>query len=221
MSVGGASKMISRYKIVRPSARLVSEAVQSIVVDYAHGRIADEPDFTSRMLQAIQERLNGKTIKGILWQAVVTTSHGPNTQERATGADFMGVLNINLPDYTVRKGFLAQAKRADVLSDPNISRLKEQCERMLTLTPASYVFLYKRDSVRILPAISVLSADVTELTDLYNWSVQIFFESHLESFIGDRRLSVASGDQLEGFVRDHGVAHSLHLTAKQGDMLLK
>jgi len=211
--------MISKYGIVRPSARRVSEAVQSVVKDYARGGIQEEPDFTSRMLQAIQGAMNETTLKGVLWQSVVTTSRGPNTQERAMGADFMGVLSIDLPDYKVRKGFLAQAKRGDHLRGHEMTRLQEQCERMLSLTPESYVFLYKRDSVRVLPAISVLSANVRELTDLYNWSIQIFFESHLESFIGDRRLSAASRDQLEGLLREYGVTHGLYLAAKQGDML--
>ncbi len=129
----------------------------------------------------------------------------------------MGVLSIDLPDYKVRKGFLAQAKLADHLSDREMKRLKDQCNRMLGITSESYVFVYKRDSVRILPAISVLSADVTELTDLYNWSVQTFFESHLESFIGDRELSAASGDQLDELIRKYRVNHGLYLAATQGD----
>jgi len=213
--------MIRKYGIVRPSARRVSEAVQSVVKDYARGGIQEEPDFTSRMLQAIQGAMNGTTLNGVLWQSVVTTSHGPNAQERATGADFMGVLSIDLDDYKVRKGFLAQAKRGDHLRGQEIARLQEQCDHMLNLTPESYVFLYKRDGVRILPAISVLSANVEELTDIYNWSVQIFFESHLESFIGDRRLSAASRDQLEGLLREYNVTHGLYLAAKQGDMPLE
>jgi hypothetical protein len=213
--------MIWEYGIVESSARLVSEAVQSVVDDFAGGQIQEEPDFTSRMLQAIQRELNGKAVKGILWQSLVTTSHGPNAQERATGADFMGVLSINLPNYRVCKGFLAQAKRADRMGGQEMTRLQNQCENMLNLTPESYVFLYKIDGVRVLPAISVLSARVRGLTELYNRSVQRFFELHLESFIGDRRLSSASADQLDGLLEEYRVDRILYLAAKQGEMLLE
>ena len=213
--------MIWEYGIVQPSARLVSEAVQGVVDDYAGGRIREEPDFTSRMLQAIERELNGKTIKGIFWQALATTSHGPNTEEKATGADFMGVLNINLPDYRVCKGFLAQAKRAGRLSGQEMDRLRTQCENMLNLTPESYVFLYKRDGVRVLPAISVLSANVSDLTELYNRSIQRFFELHLESFIGDRRLSSPSADQFNAILKEYRIRQGLYLAAKQGEVRLE
>ncbi len=210
--------MIWKYGIVKPSARLVSRAVQGIVDDFADGRIREEPDFTSRMLQTIQERLNGITVKGIVWQSVVTTSHGSHTEEKATGADFMGVLNINLSDYTVRKGFLAQAKRAGRLNKKEMDRLRNQCEDMLNLTPESYVFLYKKDGVRVLPAISVVSATVDDLSELYNRSIQRFFEMHLESFIGDRRLSSPSADQFDALLKEYRIKQGLYLAAKQGDV---
>ena len=213
--------MIWAYGIVKPSARRVSEAVQSVVDAFAGGRIQEEPDFTSRMLQAIESELNGTTVKGILWQSVVTTSHGPNTEEKATGADFMGVLNINLPDYRVRKGFLAQAKRADRLDRQEMTRLQDQCERMLDLTPESYVFLYRREGVRVLPAISILSANVSDLAELYNRSIQRFFELHLESFIGDRRFSSPSADQLGRLLKEYRVSHVLYLAAKWPEIRLK
>jgi hypothetical protein len=213
--------MIWEYGIVQSSARLVSEAVQGVVDDYAGGRIREEPDFTSRMLQAIERELNGKTVKGIIWEAVVTTSHGPNTEEKAIGADFMGVLNINLPDYRVSKGFLAQAKLAGSLSGQEMNRLRTQCENMLKLTPESYVFLYAINGVRILPAISVLSARDRDLTELYNRSIQRFFELHFESFIGDRRLSSPSADQLDGLLKKYEVNHILYLAAKQGEIRLE
>ena len=209
--------MVGVHGIVKPSSRLVAEAVQRVAEDCADGRIQEEPDFTSRMLQAIQERLNGRTFKGVLWQSLVTTSHGPNAQERATEADFMGVLSIDLPAYHVHKGFLAQAKRADRLCRQEMRRLQDQCEHMLRLTPASYVFLYTNGDVRVLPAISVLSADVTSLTGLYSQSIQRFFELHLESFIGDRSLSRASADQLGGLLEEYRVKHILYLAAKQGE----
>lgn len=208
--------MIGRYGIIKPSAKLVAEAVQGVVDEYAEGIIREEPDFTSSMLQTIKERLNGKTVKGIVWQSVVTTSHGPNSEEKPTGADFMGVLSINLPDYNVNKGFLAQAKRAKRLYGKEITELKKQCDRMLNITPESYVFLYSKDGVRVLPAISVLSANVSDLTELYNRSIQRFFELHLESFIGDRRLSSASAEQIELLLKEYKVSNILYLAGKEG-----
>jgi len=113
---------------------------------------------------------------------------------------------------------LAQAKRAGHLNKKEMDRLRSQCEDMLNLTPESYVFLYKKDGVRVLPAISVVSANVDDLSKLYNRSIQRFFEMHLESFIGDRRLSSASPDQFKVLLEKYSIRHGLYLAAKQGEI---
>lgn len=146
---------------------------------------------TDRMLGAIEESLRNYTKKGIRWSAKRLTDRGRGSQESRYGADFMGILTIALPDFAVSKGFLAQAKLVRNGSSGNLRELRTQCEKMLNLSPASFVFLYGCDGVRVVPAISVVGSKLDPL-QLYSRSAQRFFEEHLECFIGDRDIQSAT-----------------------------
>lgn len=64
--------------------------------------------------------------------------------------------------------------------------LKEQCNKMLDLSPDSYVFLYSRKSISVVPAVSVVGADKWIPHDLSSRSITRFYEEHFQCFIGDR-----------------------------------
>lgn len=130
----------------------------------------------------------------IVWSArTLRTGRGRAAEEKRHGADLMGVLDIDIPDYRVTKGFLAQAKRAEPgrkLSKNDWERLHDQCQVMLSRTPDSFVWVYSMErGVRIFPAISVVELDTQDIFDLYDRGVSSFFEYHLECFIGDQRLN--------------------------------
>src|SRR6266487_4507166 len=99
--------MLKYRRIVRASARRIAAAAHRTVDDLAAQRVEHEPEFTSEMLGRMKEAMNGYHVGGVQWTAKTLTSHGPNAQERRFGADFMGVLDLDLPEYKVRKGFLA------------------------------------------------------------------------------------------------------------------
>jgi hypothetical protein len=145
-------------------------------------------------------------VKGIRWSAKTLTDRGRGSQESQYGADFMGVLNIALPEFTVSKGFLAQAKliRNDVVGDD--IKLRQQCEKMLNLSPDSFVFLYWPTAVRVVPAVSVLGCRVDPV-HLYSRSAQRFFEEHLQCFIGDRNIQSPTPMTLDA-IRARFVARS-------------
>jgi len=107
----------------------------------------------------------------------------------------MGVLSINLPQFHVSKGFLAQAKLLRNGRIDDIERLKEQCAKMLKLSPASFVFLYNTHGVFVLPALSVVGSRVDPLL-LYNRSAQRFFEEHFQCFIGDKNIESPTPETL-------------------------
>ena len=102
-------------------------------------RIEHEPAFTDRMRGAIEESLDGLQSKAIRWSAKTLTDRGRGSQEIRYGADFMGVLNIALPNCKVCKGFLAQAKLIRMDRAVDWEQLKQQCERMLNLSSHSFV----------------------------------------------------------------------------------
>src|SRR5687767_4557019 len=102
--------MLFSYHAVRETAHRIAEAADHTVEALREGQVEQEPAMTDRMLGAIAESLRNFTVNGIRWQSKTLTDHGPGTQESRFGADFMGVLNINLPEFSVSKGFLAQSK---------------------------------------------------------------------------------------------------------------
>jgi hypothetical protein len=165
------------------------------------------------MIGAIEFSLDGFRTRGIRWDGKTLTDRGKGAQEAQYGADFVGVLNIDLPDFKMSKGFLAQAKllRHDTVDD--LEELKRQCHRMLNLSPDSFVFLYSRQGVRVVPAISVVGAAL-DPSYLYSRSAQRFFEEHLQCFIGDQAIQSPTPEALEHLRRRFEARSALLLTAR-------
>ncbi len=129
----------------------------------------------------------------------------------------MGVLNIDLPDFKVSKGFLAQAKLLRHETVDNLEELKRQCDRMLKFSPDSFVFLYRYDGVRVVPAISVVGSTV-DPNQLYSRSAQRFFEEHLECFIGDQAIQAPTPETLEELCRRFEARSALLLRGRPTDV---
>src|SRR5262249_657097 len=152
---------------------------------------------------------DGKSTGGIFWNARVLSSHGAGTEEAEFGGDLLGVLRISFPDYRVVKGFLAQAKKQKAgskLPTDEWNRLQHQCERMLRVTPESYVFVYSLDGVHMVPAIAVTACTKREdLHALHPITTGRFYAEHFRCFIGDRRLDAAAPTTLESLRYKTGI----------------
>lgn len=186
--------MIRHLKGVRKIAREISDAADKALDAYRKGRVVEEPQLTGHILGAIEERIESQPPGGIVWESyTLRTGRGIAAEEKRHGADLMGVLDLNLPNYRARKGFLAQAKRAEPglqFSKSDWKRLCLQCDTMLLRTPDSFVWAYSKSrGIRIFSANSVLGLESRCIFDLYSRSVSSFFENHIECFIGDRRLN--------------------------------
>lgn len=189
--------MLAYRHAVREAAKRLAAVAHKSVIALRQKRVEHEPAMTDRFLGAAEVLFEEEfEIKGICWSAKTLTDRGARSQEREFGADFLGVLNIALPDFSVAKGFLAQAKLLRNGSIGDVQELKDQCEKMLRHTPAAFVFLYSERGMRVLPAVSVLGAAFDPL-QVYSRSAQRFFEEHLQSFIGDRSISTATPATLE------------------------
>jgi hypothetical protein len=141
----------------------------------ADSRVEQEPAFTDRMLGHIEEAMNGYVTKGVRWTAKTLTDRGRNSQEQEFGADFAGVLDIDLEDFNVKKGFLAQAKKVepfDRVSNSELQRMSVQCNQMLQYTPDAFLFLYSIQGVSVVPAVSVVSAHFSNPHELYARSLK-------------------------------------------------
>ena len=193
--------MIRNYAIVRESAARAASAAQTALDGLREGRVQNEESFTDRMIGAIERSFDEWRVKQVAWRAMTLTAHQRNAQESEFGADFLGVLDINLSDYNVRKGFLAQAKLIEPdasISTAEFNRMKAQCVKMLEHTPDAFIFLYCNEDVFVVPANSVLGLQRRENPHaLYSRRLARFFEEHFESFIGDPRLHRPDKDGLE------------------------
>lgn len=147
--------------------------------------------------------LNNETIGGVLWTAKTLTDRGRGAQEAEFGADFLAVFQARLGDFNVAKGFLGQSKLVEPsqgYSHSEVTKLKQQCERMLSHSPASYVFLYSQQSgIVVVPASEVVAARDCNPHELTTKSFPKFYEEHFECFIGDTNIKSATPQALEEF----------------------
>ena len=130
---------------------------------------------------------------------------------------FHGGPSITLPGLSVRKGFLAQAKLiapGEKISTSEYDRMKRQCDIMLDNTPDSFVFLYSTESIRIVPAIAIVSSQPINPHDLYSRGISRFYEDHFACFVGDRRLHAPDVRTLEAIADENRARNALALFAK-------
>ena len=197
--------MIRERRLIRDSVKHLVRAAEASVDDLKSGLVEQEPHLTDRMLGRMAQAMEGYKTKGVTWTAKTLTDHGPDTQEKVYGADFVGVLEIDVPGYKVKKGFLAQAKLVNsasgIMRRSEFNRMIGQCEQMLNLSPSSYVFYQSPNGIRVIPAVAVLAASRPEVAfnteGFYSRALSAFYEEHFECFIGDRRISEPSEKTLK------------------------
>ena len=183
--------MIRDYAIIRESAAHLAAAANATTDALVFARVEQEPAFTDRMLGSIEQAMEGFEVKGVRWTAKTLTDRGRKSQEKTFGADFVGVLTINLQDYAVSKGFLAQAKLIEPdepFSTRDFERMRRQCDDMLTVSPDSYLFVYSLTGITVVPALAVVSATPCNPHELDSRKISRFYEGHFSSFMGDRDI---------------------------------
>jgi len=183
------------------AATRIGGAAKKTSEDYAEKVIPDEPTFTAALVTRIRDSLAGYSKGGITWSAKVLSSHGANTEESQFGADFLGSLVLNLPDYRLGKGFLAQAKRQEPgshLTGKEWSRLQDQCKKMLAFSTAGYVFVYSLNGVFVVPAVSVVACLRPEdLHTLHPKTLSNFYKQHFMCYFGDKAIDSSGPTALD------------------------
>lgn len=193
-----------RYRgMIRSSVRRIAAAADLAVEDLRTDLVEQEHHVTDRLLGRISQAIEGYRVKGITWRAKTLTDKARGAQETLYGADFVGVLEMDLPDYKVKKGFLAQAKLTSIglMSHREFERMVGQCRQMLNLSPDSFIFHESPSGIRVIPAISVVGASGPEVAfdpdGFYSRKISRFYEEHFECFIGDQRINEPSVRTLE------------------------
>jgi hypothetical protein len=132
------------------------------------------------------------------------------------------VLEIDTPDYEVRKGVLVQAKNLEPgkkLSTSVANDLRGQCKDMLDLTPASFVFLYSKTGVMTLSAATVEGSKRNDLHVLEQWSnsTRVFFMDFVKCWVGDPRLSATDRETLAVMRALSNARNAILVKADEGD----
>lgn len=187
-------------------------ATERVCADYGAGDVVHEEPFSDQLCGRLKETLEDFETENVRWQAEMATAPKGRARLRARtltktkeeplfGADIVMTLDIETDDYSVKKGFLAQAKRLDLgkrLDNSDHRKLLNQCERMLKITPSSTVFLYNQRGVHPIPATAVLSLRSHELWEIVTYSQRILYYDFAICWFGDSRLQATDAISLEG-----------------------
>jgi hypothetical protein len=139
-------------------ATALREVADSVCRDH-FGGITQEPQITSRIGQALEQRLVGSNFNGYTVEVVTQDfpDRGPGALERRVGADlYVGVRVVSERHVQLSKGMIAQAKKWPWLTPEDRFGVVEQSKRMLERSPASYVWVYTADGVGVVNAEKVV-----------------------------------------------------------------
>lgn len=232
--------MIIRRGLVRHFGKLIGKAEENIIGKINDGRIETEPSITERFLQEVEDVFDKHGERdGIRFRAGTLRDRGANAPEKEFGADFCGVLHVDLPNFKQSKGFLAQAKSesrgisvyrghfgVNGVTFPTgreLDRLRNQATRMLSITPDSFILVYSIKGFVVVPASSIqgLSHSGARLygrrvAKLYGNPVVRFFKDFVTCFIGDPRLKAHKAQTLEELRERTGARSAIMFQIQKG-----
>lgn len=214
--------MIKQPGIIRKLTRDLNARVE------AHrerllGRIADEDDFTSRLLDWIEMEFDEWRHAGIKLRVRKLTSKGPGTEEREFGADFVATVSIRLREYQANKGILVQAKCLPVhgkFDKGNWRNLTEQIERMHAHTNEAYVWIYPRSGmsgVRSIRAATLSGVRSRSPDDLYLTKCGTFLGELVQCKYGDPRISGTDRDTLRRLREKYSAKFAIGFSVQHDD----
>ncbi|MEH2133816.1 MAG: hypothetical protein V7K86_25040 [Nostoc sp.] len=192
--------MFANKKLIANLVSHIGKVEKKTLEAMRDGRIEQEPAITDRLLGVMEHVLNDKTTTGVRWTVKTLTDRGRGSQENEFGADFLAALELELEGYRIAKGFLAQSKRIEpsqTFSREEFYRLQEQCRKMLSHSSASFVFLYSKSGIVVVPAIEILTARDCNPHELISKPMKKFYQEHFECFIGDQNIRSANPQALE------------------------
>lgn len=208
----------------------ISNSAYEVIESKEFGDVETEPSFTDRLVANIERDVNReKKASGRIKVRVRTLKdRGPKSAEKKFGADIATVIDIDLPSYKIKKGFLAQSKMLDTsefnvfcelsssgyghsyfylreregiiqfkLNTSERDRLLDQCDKMLKITPDSFVFIYSAFDIFVCPAISILGTDKRKNEGFPFKNITKFFREYFSCFIGDRNISDTKDETFE------------------------
>lgn len=213
--------MIKKYRTIKEVGRVIKDASQELSIKEVinpvlqskgdvqgnEEKITDvlENRINLALIKEIEKKLNTTKFKGL---KINIHTYSKYTEEPKIGADFAGVLEIDLgKGATLRKIFLAQAKVCKITGkhsrtrtfsmSTNDAKVPKQATDMLNITSDSFFFLYTNKGIYVIPALEVELYNkvprkprlTIDTTDIYYKSIGSFYEDFFKCFIGDHKIA--------------------------------
>jgi len=209
-------------------AKKLAGATNRTVRDYLEEDVVFEEPFSDQLCGRLKETLEGFETDNIIWQAdVVSAEKGrarfkartltKNKEEPDLGGDIIMVLDVETNDYDIKKGLLVQAKRLQQgmrIDATEHRRLLVQCNKMLSVTPASMVFLYGDHGVHVVPAAAVAQHKGQNLYDIQTYDISILYTDFALCWFGDPRIQATDRASLEGLRERFGAEAAIRLIGR-------
>lgn len=184
----------------REAAHAADRAVNGAMQKYADGLVTDEDDITGTLIGRLDSAFDEK-IGGIRWSSsILRHRRGVAAQENKAGADMLFHVSIKTPQLAYSKGVLIQSKRVQEdaeMTSASHKELIDQCNKMLVITPASFVFNYTKSGMRCASATRVAGTHSRALNDSCNLTSYRFFLEFFRCTTGDRTITSATFDELQ------------------------
>lgn len=215
-------------QIGKAAEKLAESVLEDIGSDNLAGReemitpqIARE--HTAHLFDAVKSRLHDQNVYGVSFK-VHCFKH---REEKVIGADIAGIMTIQAGNRSLTKLYLAQAKvasHARMRSRRNAAiragdrNLLCQCQKMLGRSPSSYVFVYSKFGVHVVPAtaVQIKGRGVVDTASDYCRSLKMFYMELFKCFVGDARLGakLTTDSKTDEVFRKLQVANGLAITAE-------
>lgn len=159
-------------------------------------------ELTDHLVDEIRKNIKEISLKEVDFDAITYKKK----TEKKVGADLGGSIIYKAPQGNQAKVFLAQAKVATsalktdahtLTLEAGDERLLSQCKNMLAITPASFVFIYSKFGVHVVPAASVVRSGKSSINtqEHYYRGLGSFYEEVYKCFVGDLSLGDSYRDE--------------------------
>src|SRR5215470_8963411 len=151
-------------EVASAAAKQAERAVSITLQQMKAGHVYDEDDVTGFLVGSLATLFDKHQIGDVtLSAAILRHRRGTAAEERRYGADILIHVSMDTPTQEYSKGVLIQAKKkelTDYWSPTSHDELVEQCNRMLRVTAAAFVFSYTEGGIRCGAATRVAGAKV-------------------------------------------------------------
>ncbi|SDG59095.1 hypothetical protein [Thalassobaculum litoreum] len=195
---------------MQAAAHAADAAVSTTVKKYIGGGVFDEPEISAYLISQLDSKMAGQ-IGGLSWSStILRNGKGKAGEEKRIGADILLHVSVNTSTEKYSKGVLIQAKKAEpnkMVSNGVMKELGDQCQRMLSHTPSSFVMSYSIKGFRAGSATRFSGTQSRDIHRVCTWTTYRFFLELFRCPIGDPRISSAK-------VKELPVPYVIHLTAE-------